>query len=451
MILRTLQRETRIGSFLLCLIAFSTLAEAQDNWRELPIAKQGKIDFLQKIDCWADYCSAIDVERDSVNYLSKVVVLHSNDAGLTWIRQDPGLPSFFQSFAYRFYKVQQIDSLSFVAVSDTGLIVHTFNGGQSWELQHCPQRSCNLRDVSFSDSLHGIIAGGSSTTSGIFTTTDGGRNWVQVPFAGTLYSWYCHAYSDRSFRVAEYGNGRIYYTRDNWQTVDSSESPFAQSSSDYVITGYYFSGDTIIGYGSHWQGSVAYALLIRTIDGGVHWDSPITFDSILTNVTAFAHTYGDTLIAGSALTNGKYLISTDFGETWSIDSFHFSSHTPSKVVLDFAASRSGIIGLFADDLFSNGSIVARTEEPSSNVRIIDGAMGALSFFPNPCMSSLTISKPFSEGKVDIFDVLGREVLSTQLHTHETTCINVSEIPVGVYSVFLKNQSMLAKGSLVIVR
>ncbi len=62
------------------------------------------------------------------------------------------------------------------AVGERGTILHTTDGGQTWEVQNSGV-STVLFDVEFSDSLHGVAVGDSNV---VLITTDGGATWRRI-------------------------------------------------------------------------------------------------------------------------------------------------------------------------------------------------------------------------------------------------------------------------------
>jgi photosystem II stability/assembly factor-like uncharacterized protein len=65
------------------------------------------------------------------------------------------------------------------------LILHTHNGGQSWETQYAPDLGYYLTSVDFVDGQHGWAAGAPNTYSHdigtVFRTSDGGQTWQNLP------------------------------------------------------------------------------------------------------------------------------------------------------------------------------------------------------------------------------------------------------------------------------
>ena len=70
------------------------------------------------------------------------------------------------------------------AVGDRGTILHTRDGGQSWQLQTSPV-GCRLESVQFLDDQHGWAVGGYTVpythraVGVIVRTEDGGRTWTR--------------------------------------------------------------------------------------------------------------------------------------------------------------------------------------------------------------------------------------------------------------------------------
>ena len=186
-------------------------------------------------------------------------MFRSIDGGISWTEQDPGLPVTPGQNYNTILRIQQIDSLNIVGAGDTGLIIHTFDGGKTWERQDLPNPpidtsmhyaySGRVFDIHFSDAATGIAI--SEFPALCYTTSDSGHHWNLIHLPPTCYNPQgCHSYGNGMFRIIsiEHG-GTLYTTRDNWQTYDSSlVSGSHDSTIDFTKIGF-SGGDTILAAG----------------------------------------------------------------------------------------------------------------------------------------------------------------------------------------------------------
>jgi len=75
------------------------------------------------------------------------------------------------------YAVCFPDSMHGTAVGGNGLILHTTDGGNTWNKQNSGLTSAALYSVVFADSLHGYASG---SQGAVIKTTDGGLSWVNI-------------------------------------------------------------------------------------------------------------------------------------------------------------------------------------------------------------------------------------------------------------------------------
>lgn len=88
----------------------------------------------------------------------------------TWTKVKSGV-------SVRLYDIDFVDTQNGWVVGDSGVILHSENGGESWERQTCPI-SESLFAVDFVDTSNGWICSFYS----ILKTTDGGKNWTLAYF-----------------------------------------------------------------------------------------------------------------------------------------------------------------------------------------------------------------------------------------------------------------------------
>jgi photosystem II stability/assembly factor-like uncharacterized protein len=104
---------------------------------------------------------------------TEACVYHTLDGGQTW-----NLQSVPQEAKY-LWSLELIDGNKLWAVGRNGTIIHSSDGGTSWEMQ-ISGVDTTLYDVDFADSLRGLIAGDGV----VLYTQDGGNTWLQSNVVG---------------------------------------------------------------------------------------------------------------------------------------------------------------------------------------------------------------------------------------------------------------------------
>src|SRR3972149_3914519 len=152
-----------------------------------------------------------------------------------------------------------------------GKILHTANGGKTWELQTSGTDK-PLYSVKFIDERQGIITG---REGAILRTDDGGKTWIKAT-SGTKHQLISVAYADRQNIWAVGDFGTILHSPDSgktWQDRSLKTWPVEQldkflrpeENPDLVLNRVYF-------YDAH-QGWIIgeFAHILHTEDGGQSW------------------------------------------------------------------------------------------------------------------------------------------------------------------------------------
>lgn len=168
---------------------------------------------------------------------------------------------------------------------------------QCWVYQHTGTDR-NLYAVSFSDSLHGMAAGGYPQGSGaLLATSDGGSSWNLVPVASPCYD-VCRISSDTAFAVGDLG--AIY------RTVDGGLSWVAltrrTTASLYGVSFTDSRNGTAVGGGG---------IVLRTTDGGANWSRQTS-----QNYTLYGVRFVDSTRGVAVGMNGVIIRTTDGGADW---------------------------------------------------------------------------------------------------------------------------------------
>ncbi|MCB0712128.1 MAG: T9SS type A sorting domain-containing protein [Ignavibacteriae bacterium] len=216
-------------------------------------------------------------------------VLHSTDGGSSWEVVDVGLPSLvsLQSISFA-------DAERGVIVGEKGTRLITTDGGESWKQITDPPATANYYDVEWYDSQHGLIAGEGQGLG----TTDGGESWFPTPPAG--YYLGIGVQSGGSRAVAVGTDGRLAMTTDrgeNW-------SQKSKSSGDILL-------DAIgAADSSHIMAVSLKGDLLWTRDAGHTWGMSKTGPATVLRRVIYPSPNLALLIGGTVFR------STDQGETW---------------------------------------------------------------------------------------------------------------------------------------
>jgi len=396
---------------------------------------------VTSVSCAGNNCTASILADKVQSYDVKILFQRSNDGGRTWAIQDPGLPNQIVAYRNRITKVEQIDSLNIVAIGDTMLALRTFDGGITWHQQTLPTTIVDLEDVSFANPNEGIIVAADFAPS-IFTTSDGGEHWNAVSFWQPSL-WQCHAYGNGRFRVFKYDLGETYYTSDNWKTVDSTKGAIDRSDSAILSDCNFGSGDTIIEFGAVFVNSPGfptrdYPIIVRSTDAGQSW-KVVFKDTDTSVVLGYVRTMSpldrDTIFAGLSLGRTRVLFSTDRGETWSIDTLLFDTAVDYigmySVAMNASGQFVGAMGLANDALVLGDRAV-------SSVQSFEHLAYYSYLYPNPATHSVNVVSEDRNHPLHVYDILGREVLRSQLGENGKCKLDVSMLPAGMYVVMLEH-------------
>jgi len=232
-------------------------------------------------------------------------VLHTEDGGMSWSRQNSGTDLTLSSICF-------VNSRDGWAVGDGGTILYTKDGGKTWKKQKSPVPFF-LMDVYFETPLKGWIV---TEQTHILCTNDGGKKWsVQfkdgdfilkaISFADSLHGW----------AVGEYGY--IYHTDNGGVTWEKQAGYFDISESTGEVEGGTFLFDVVaINPQTAWAVGID-GYVIKTEDSGKSWQKVIT-GAPKTQLFCIASDKAGTILIGG---NGTFLSSANEGHSWKATPF----------------------------------------------------------------------------------------------------------------------------------
>ena len=146
------------------------------------------------------------------------IVLHSDDSGKTWTRQQTGIAS-------NLFNVSAVDAQHAYACGAEGLLLSTVDGGQHWNVYKYKEPIIFF-DVHYTDPNSGWMVGEFET---ILHTTDGGKTW-NVSHGGntsdfTIGPSFSIVFTDLQHALVTGLNGEVLITEDSGKTWKALKLP----------------------------------------------------------------------------------------------------------------------------------------------------------------------------------------------------------------------------------
>ena len=246
-----------------------------------------------------------------------------------WSQQDSPIGSDLESVFF-------VDANNGWIAAENGRILHTSNGGSSWQEQTAPPGTRDLESIFFIDASRGWAVGDSGH---IVHTNNGGTSWNFQP-SGKFISFKSVFFIDANTGWAAGKSGTIIKTTDGGgQWADSSTQDL------FMDFNSIFFADANNG----WAVGAGHPRIVRTTDGGVTWTGqslPPNFEAILESVFFVDANNGWAVGAFSILStlNG--------GNTWT--SQQFDPSTPLNSVFATSTNNAWAVGI-------NGRIFRTTD------------------------------------------------------------------------------------------
>ncbi len=428
---------------LLMMFAAAGVANAQQvHWEEVSTGfpttstSQGQISYADANTIWT-YATAGDGSGDFYQLWGR-----SLDGGLTWTNGPINLPSADLA-------IGSIHAMSatkaYIAVFPNSATVQggiwvTTNAGATWTKQ--PTALFNTVDsftnlVHFFDENNGFCQG--DPANGYFelyTTTNGGTNWVRVPSANiapqlTGEYGYTHNYETVGDVIwCGTNKGRIYKSVNrgyNWTVAQTPISDFggAAQSGNYAFK----NANEGLLISSDWQ-------FFRTTDGAQTWNAEFPGGEYYRNfdvafVPGTENTYVTTGVDIDEIGRGSSY-STDGGLTWTDINNIDELAVDGGGALEFFDCTHGLASGFTTSS-TVGGIWVNTFDYCALQATKDFAAQGFTATPNPTSGALEISGK-NIANVAVFDILGKQVLNANFGSMNIVNINLAGLNAGVYMV-----------------
>lgn len=265
----------------ICIVAIiyflflAALVFAGEEW--IPMGGENNKYISQHRFMLSDICF-VDINNGWIvggGYGDERLILHSADGGRSWHRQSK--EGKVAQFSYKHRAVHFADSQNGWIVGDEGVIFHTSNGGLTWLPQNNGIEPLNIRgvkmpidlfDVHFAGNNSGWAVGGLGT---IIHTENGGLTWERQSSGTTEILWGIHC-ADKNTCWAVGSRGTIVHTTNAGERWLGLFSSWKQQESG---TGATLNGVHFIDKNNGWV--VGNGGISHTSDGGKTWQTQARF------------------------------------------------------------------------------------------------------------------------------------------------------------------------------
>jgi len=375
---------------------------------------------------------------NNIIYLGLISLIFINNTYSQWDIKDVSAIT-----TSNFNKVYFLDSLQGWCVGYNGVIIHTNDGGDNWELQQDNISNNNIKDVVFIDSLVGFYL----SENGLYKTINSGQDWTQLslPNGGDKICFF------DSIRGIIVGNGGIFKTIDggnNWELIENS-----------VGANSYF----VVDSNNIWASTNTKIFQYN----GVNW-----IEKYYNGNDDFYSTYVvDSNNIWSVGANGKILYSDDNGDSWIqqatnwsegyLFSAYFINENNGWAVGDYgkvfrfdgvswSEENSNIGQMLSSVIFTTSNIGWATSwggkliyrDILTSNKNTKPLIEKFKVYPNPSNNIIQI-KTYNtmESKISIYNIKGEKVYS-KLSYENNEKINISNFQSGIYVIEVENNNSI---------
>ena len=389
----------QVKNFLLVLIAGCLSISMHAQWELIPSGTSATLYDVQFPSTSTGY-----IVGDSG------IIMKTIDGGDSWTRSqiDPD---------YKYNAVSFLDANNGFIIGNKygihgGTLLHTTNGGDSWETV-ISAPNLMLQALYFLNDEIGFLGGRDSAQTIIWKTQDSGETWEETEIQGT--SWL--EVLDIHFPSPLIGYASL--RRNVLKTIDggnSWEPLFDPGTSPNSILESVFFIDENVGFIAGWYDSAFW----KTEDGGQTWTDPTDF-----SFTPFV--IESTSEAGFGFGSfPQYSYTTDEWNTWELIDLQLGLGNGILYGADFVTDDLG----FA--VGDQGTILKFGALPSSTSEIAATFHGRL--FPNPSSGEVVWELPQSvkNGRVEIRNLESTVLHTIHFETESTIRLSNIQLPSGVY-------------------
>jgi photosystem II stability/assembly factor-like uncharacterized protein len=352
------------------------------------------------------------------------VIMHTTNGGITWEIQT--LP-----FVENIVAIEMLDPMKGYAASHEGSIFKTTNGGETWAF-HGPTFALSLSDMDFPPgSDTGYVCGQDGalfriTPDGVDPMETGSiSNKVAIHFISSNQGWVCGESVVMEYRNGEWGAGHS-YPSGFWRDI--------------------FFADPLHGWGvGYWLTSSGLETDTVKIAFTVDDSSWLPLLSNIGEIQLYKIFFLDLQRGWSAGASGEIFSTRDGGVTWTREAEGISNEWLSG--LQFTSANTGYVCGNNMTLLKYGPVIGADEHGGNET----WGKGSVEVWPNPTRGKFQITstkfQTNSKNKIQNFqiemvDLYGKPVVISPLHRMwegpgvraGTLELDISHLPSGIYFV-----------------
>lgn len=374
-----------------CLTVFAHESFSQGHWiaSDSPVNhKLRRLHFVDNSTGWAAGDSG--------------VIIHTRNGGETWERQVTGITHNILDVFFLNRDMGWALAWDF----DRTIILRTFDGGATWEGQDYQEPFKYMRKIHFLDSLNGIMGG---NPNAFVYTDNGGAEWFPVTVdSGALANFPVLYLNFFDHNLGFAVGGKFDLSGVVWKTTNGGKNWVSKAVAPEPIQHIIFLDSlNIIGVGGDFE--FFGAGVIRSQDAGVTWE----YNSVGVAGVAYAVSFRTPSEAWACLGSARKFITTPGkGKSWRSIATPNNSSIYDIVFIDslngFAVGDSGVIYRYSPTVVS-----IREDRPPE----ISQPYSLMQNYPNPFNAVTTIRFRILTGSgenlaplsLKVYDIQGREV------------------------------------------
>lgn len=395
----------------------------------------GKLTLITALDC-LDSANCVFVRRYGFGFSD--TIYRTTDGGLQW---NPIPNQSNPNFPYsRYHSVAYPSSNLMLACGDSGLVLRSSDGGQSWESKRVVPKELRLEKIVMPTPQHGIIWVTYVYPQYIIATSDSGQTWdsvkapvppIPLPMGIADVScpapnvFYCLLQNDTAITLARSDNGGTTWTYYSQLPPKPAIIYFTNSMNGWMLS----FPKAPNSYG-------ARDVISRTTDGGATWETSL--DTILGSRLGLSDiSFADSL-NGLVTGSDKIYRTSDGGKTWGVE--FVDSSEIFRIWVSYKPNSKGIA-------VGAGGRVLRYVGQSSSADAQHAEHPSFHLAPNPITAgvvpilSYQLPEPAFIG-ISLVSVTGKEIILQQAAEQDAGLhqlqLQTDGLPSGLYFIRITN-------------